>query len=37
MGGRARQRVESAYRIETTVAQTQRLYDELLAAQRRTG
>jgi starch synthase (maltosyl-transferring) len=37
MGGRARQRVESAYRIETTVAHTERLYDELLGAHRRAG
>jgi glycosyltransferase involved in cell wall biosynthesis len=32
MGALARQRVEDAYRIEATVAQTERLYDELLAA-----
>jgi starch synthase len=31
MGARARQRVEDAYRVEATVAQTERLYDELLA------
>ena len=31
MGARARRRVEEAYRIEATVAQTGRLYDELLA------
>jgi glycosyltransferase involved in cell wall biosynthesis len=35
MGALARQRVESAYRIETTVAQTMRLYDELLAKRSR--
>jgi len=35
MGALARQRVENAYRIEATVAQTQRLYDELLAARGR--
>ena len=31
MGAHARQRVETAFRIEATVAQTERLYDELLA------
>lgn len=31
MGALARRRVEAAYRIEATVAQTERLYDELLA------
>jgi len=33
MGALARQRVEAAYRIETTVAQTETLYDELLTSQ----
>ena len=37
MGALARQRVENAYRIEATVAQTQRLYDELLAARQGAG
>ena len=37
MGALARQRVEAGYRIEATVAQTERLYSELLAAQRRAG
>ena len=32
MGALARRRVEEAFRIEATVAQTERLYDELLAA-----
>jgi glycosyltransferase involved in cell wall biosynthesis len=31
MGALARQRVEGAYRVEAAVAQTERLYDELLA------
>jgi len=35
MGAFARRRVEDAFRIEATVAQTERLYDELLAAPRR--
>jgi len=35
MGALARQRVENAYRIEATVAQTERLYDELLSPQGR--
>ncbi len=37
MGALARQRVETAYRIEATVAQTERLYDELLASPGRAG
>jgi glycosyltransferase involved in cell wall biosynthesis len=37
MGALARQRVEHAYRIEATVAQTERLYDELLAPPGRAG
>jgi len=37
MGALARRRVEEAYRIEATVAQTERLYDELLAPQGRAG
>ena len=37
MGALARQRVEDAYRIEATVAQTERLYDELLASPGRAG
>ena len=37
MGALARQRVEAAYRIEATVAQTEGLYDELLAARGRPG
>ena len=37
MGALARRRVEDAYRIEATVAQTERLYDELLAAPGRAG
>ncbi|MHB8835315.1 MAG: glycosyltransferase [Candidatus Methylomirabilia bacterium] len=32
LGALARQRVEDAYRIEATVAHTERLYDELLAS-----
>ena len=37
MGVLARQRVEGAYRVEATVAQTERLYDELLASPGRAG
>ena len=37
MGVLARQRVEDAYRVEATVAQTERLYDELLASPGRAG
>ena len=37
MGALARRRVEDAFRIETTVARTERLYDELLAARGRAG
>ena len=37
MGALARQRVEDAYRIEATVAQTERLYDELLASPESAG
>jgi glycosyltransferase involved in cell wall biosynthesis len=37
MGALARRRVEDAYRIEATVAQTERLYEELLAPRGRAG
>jgi glycosyltransferase involved in cell wall biosynthesis len=37
MGALARRRVEDAYRIEATVAQTERLYDDLLPARGRAG
>jgi len=37
MGALARRRVEDAFRIEATVSQTERLYDELLATPGRAG